>query len=228
MAQSRIGARVATAAVAALVVLSVGGLFTLAAVNIAVLEKYDAYGEVPIPGTSTVYLPAGEVSASLHLRSGGRGTAVPPLTLDITPPPGGADPQVSDDPGAWVTAGDDVHRRVWLMRVPAEGGYRVEVDGPVSGFTDPRLAFGSTGVGGGPLWVLVALSVVSVDLAIAVWWWRRRRRPATQPASEAGPYTPTDDGVRLEQLKTIAALRDSGALTDAEFQAEKQRILDGR
>jgi hypothetical protein len=32
----------------------------------------------------------------------------------------------------------------------------------------------------------------------------------------------------LEQLKTIAALRDSGALTEAEFNAEKRRILDGK
>jgi hypothetical protein len=31
----------------------------------------------------------------------------------------------------------------------------------------------------------------------------------------------------LERLKTIAALHDSGALTDAEFEAEKRRILDG-
>jgi len=28
--------------------------------------------------------------------------------------------------------------------------------------------------------------------------------------------------------KTIAALRDSGALTDREFEAEKRRILDDR
>jgi hypothetical protein len=32
---------------------------------------------------------------------------------------------------------------------------------------------------------------------------------------------------RPQQLKTIAALRDSGALTEAEFEAEKRRILDG-
>jgi hypothetical protein len=32
----------------------------------------------------------------------------------------------------------------------------------------------------------------------------------------------------LEQLKMIAALRDSGALTEAEFNAEKRRILHGR
>ena len=39
-------------------------------------------------------------------------------------------------------------------------------------------------------------------------------------------YPPTDQGVRLEQLKTLAALRDSGALSDAEFEAEKRRILN--
>ncbi len=32
---------------------------------------------------------------------------------------------------------------------------------------------------------------------------------------------------KMEQLKTIAALRDSGALTEAEFETEKRRILDG-
>jgi Short C-terminal domain len=32
--------------------------------------------------------------------------------------------------------------------------------------------------------------------------------------------------VRLEQLRQLAALRDSGALTEAEFEAEKRRILE--
>ncbi|HXO25375.1 MAG TPA: SHOCT domain-containing protein, partial [Streptosporangiaceae bacterium] len=40
-------------------------------------------------------------------------------------------------------------------------------------------------------------------------------------------HEPSGEGVRLERLKTIAALHDSGALTDAEFEAEKRRILDG-
>lgn len=228
MAGSRIARRIVTAVVGALAVVAVGGLFTVAAVNIFVLEKYDAYGEVPIPGSSTVYLPAGEVSVNFHVRRAGRGTTVPPLTMDITPPPGVADPEVTDDLGGSVTLNDDVHRRVWLMRVPAEGGYRVEVDGPVGGFTEPRLAFGSTGTADGLLWVFVALSVISVDLAIAVWWWRRRNRPEAKPAATVEPYVPTDEGVRLEQLKTIAALRDSGALTEKEFEEEKRRILDGR
>lgn len=42
-----------------------------------------------------------------------------------------------------------------------------------------------------------------------------------------GVKTPTDEGAKIDQLKSIAALRDSGALTDAEFEAEKRKILDG-
>ena len=43
----------------------------------------------------------------------------------------------------------------------------------------------------------------------------------------AGPFTPTDQGVRIEQLNTLARLRDSGALTEGEYKAEKKRVLDG-
>jgi len=77
--------------------------------------------------------------------------------------------------------------------------------------------------------IVVALSAV-VDVAIAVWWFRRRGPSlwapgATEPVGQpAGMHVPTDDGVRLEQLKTISALRDSGALTEKEFQEESRRI----
>jgi len=79
--------------------------------------------------------------------------------------------------------------------------------------------------------IVVALSAV-VDVAIAVWWFRRRGPSlwapgATEPVGQpAGMHVPTDDGVRLEQLKTISALRDSGALTEKEFQEESRRIAD--
>jgi hypothetical protein len=43
------------------------------------------------------------------------------------------------------------------------------------------------------------------------------------PVYDAPPAT-TD---RVTQLKELAALRDSGILTDAEFEQEKQRILGG-
>jgi hypothetical protein len=40
-------------------------------------------------------------------------------------------------------------------------------------------------------------------------------------------HEPGDEEIRLERLKTLAALRDSGALTEDEFESEKRRILDG-
>ena len=52
--------------------------------------------------------------------------------------------------------------------------------------------------------------------------------PVIKPAVPKSPHEPGDEGVRLERLKTIAALRDSGALTEEEFEAEKRRILEGR
>ncbi len=53
---------------------------------------------------------------------------------------------------------------------------------------------------------------------------------STERADRAGGdrHTLTDQGTKIEQLKTLAALRDSGALTEAEFEAEKHKILDGR
>lgn len=221
--------------------LSISGLFIMLAVNAFVLHTYNAYGEVPIPGKATLYLPAGEVAANFHVLTNGRGTVVPPLHMNITPPPGVAEPEVTDDLGASVSVNNDVHRRVWTMKVKGEGGYAVRVDGPVNGFIDPRLAFGDNAGLDWPIWVLMGVGLVSADLAVAAWWFRKARRKAAGAGQEAvaeaildnrvetprDPYTPTDEFVRLEQLKTIAALRDSGALTDKEFQAEKRRILDG-
>lgn len=232
-------ARIVMIVLGIVAVFSVGGLIATAVAGVFG-DRYGAYGEVPIPGSATVRLPAGEVTASFHVKGyGGRGLTVPPLRMNITPPQGGADPEVTEDLGATVSVNDDARRRVWVMQVPAEGLYRISVDGPVNGYVDPRLALGSgadtriTGL----MWVFVALSIISVDLVIAVWWFRRKRSrtgpgPATGApevlAPLADPYTPTDQGVRLEQLKTIAALRDSGALTEREFEEEKRRILDGR
>jgi hypothetical protein len=49
----------------------------------------------------------------------------------------------------------------------------------------------------------------------------------THEAPTSTAHEPTDEGVRLERLKTLAALRDSGALTEEEFETEKRRILEG-
>ena len=46
--------------------------------------------------------------------------------------------------------------------------------------------------------------------------------PAAPPPAAAGP-SPED--ARLEQLQNLAKLKEQGILTDAEFAAEKARIL---
>jgi hypothetical protein len=48
--------------------------------------------------------------------------------------------------------------------------------------------------------------------------------PASPPLAEAPPAVDTD--TKISQLKDLAALRDSGVLTEAEFAAEKAKILD--
>jgi len=47
--------------------------------------------------------------------------------------------------------------------------------------------------------------------------------PPPQATAPAPPTGLTDEG--LEQLKQLGALHESGVLTDAEFEAEKQKIL---
>lgn len=250
MRDGRTVSRIVGIVAAVVAVLSICGIVVTIAINAFVLDKYNAYGEVPIPGKTTLYLPAGDVAINFHTQvigsTGGGGLPLPPLTMDITPPAGVPEPDVTESRGGTTTINGDAHRRVWTMRVKGEGGYAVTVDGPVNGFINPRLAFGDNAGMNWPIWMFVVLTVLSADLAIAVWWFRRRRaaarasspgviadrvaEPFPEPVSEfrGDPYTPTDEAVRLEQLKTIAALRDSGALTGKEFEAEKRRILDGR
>jgi hypothetical protein len=54
--------------------------------------------------------------------------------------------------------------------------------------------------------------------------------PSEPGRSETGrsSYEPSEAGIRIQQLKTLAALRESGALTEDEFESEKRRLLEGR
>jgi hypothetical protein len=134
-------------------------------------------------------------------------------------------------------------------KIPSEGNYNITTDGKVNGYIDPRLAFGHGSAIGFLVWVFVGLFVVGlIGSIVASKWLGRVRRNAVpaagmgmpgyefpvaplpsvaKPAANTVVHEPSDEGVRLERLKTIAALRDSGALTEAEFEAEKRKILDG-
>lgn len=146
-----------------LMVGSVIGFVVTLILNAFVLDKFNAYGEVPIPGSATLHFPAGEATVSFHTVTigsvSGSGLPVPKLGVNVHPPSGVAEPKLTENYGSTTTVNNDAHRRVWVMQVPAEGDYTITIEG---------------------------------------------------------------------QIKTLAALRDSGALTDKEFEDEKRRILDGR
>jgi putative oligomerization/nucleic acid binding protein len=251
---SRRLAKISLAAAVVMMIVSVGGFIFALVLNTFFLDKYNAYGEVPIPGSGSLYLPAGEVTVSLHtvVISGpdGGGLPVPPLGVTITPPDGLVQPTMSESIGSTTTVNNDAHVRVWVVHVPTAGTYNVTTDGQVNGFIAPRLAFGHSSSHGFLVWLFVAMFVVGlVDSIVSGWWLARTRRKVAAAVVQAAhalgptvvpvvpvpsPYTPpvtapepTDEGVRLERLKTLAALRDSGALTEQEFQTEKQRILEG-
>jgi hypothetical protein len=248
------------------IVAAIIGFVVALILNAFVLGKYNAYGEVPIPGSGTLQLPAGEITVSFHTVTigspSGGGLPVPQLGLDIDPPAGVPEPKVTENWGSTTTVNNDAHVRVWVVQIPAAGTYNIKADGQVNGYISPQLAFGSESPLASLPWVFAGLFGLAVLNLICMGWWsaRRRRRNATaeQPVS---PYSPTnldlpetvsvepagdpqvsaaapdrslsslapgDEGIKLEQLKTLASLRDSGALTETEFEAEKRRILDGR
>ncbi|VBA52328.1 SHOCT domain-containing protein [Mycobacterium pseudokansasii] len=229
---SRRVAKISLALAIAMLVVSVAGFITTSVVNAFFLDKYNAYGEVPVPGSGSIHLPAGEVTVSLHTvvigGTNGTGLPVPPLGISIDPPEGVPQPRLTESMGSTTTVNNDAHVRVWIVQVPAEGTYRVTTEGQVGGYINPRLAFGHQSSYGYLVWVFVAVFVVGLaDLALSVMWLSRSRPKVVSPAGWSVPVEPSDEGVKLERLKTIAALRDSGALTESEFESEKRRILEG-
>jgi hypothetical protein len=242
----RSGPRIAI--LSAILTLVIGGVGLVATLilNAFVLDEYNAYGEVPIPGSTSLHLPAGEVTVSFHTMVTGSpssGFPIPDLQFSITPPAGVPKPEVTETVGGTTTVNSDTHVRVWVVQIPKEGTYDIITAGNVNGYINPRLAFGHGSSYGWLTWVfggLLALGVV--ELAVALIWSARSAKAArplapeatmnfNEPTCSAGvapapSYTPSDQGVRLEQLRQLAALRDSGALTDAEFEAEKRRIID--
>src|SRR5262245_47080160 len=227
----RSGPRIAI--LSAILTLVIGGVGLLATLilNAFVLDDYDAYGEVPIPGTTSLHLPAGEVTVSFRTMVTGSpssGFPIPDLQFSITPPAGVPKPQVTESVGGTTTVNSDTHVRVWVVQIPREGTYDVVTNGNVNGYINPRLALGHGRSYGWLTWVfggLLALGAVGVAAALI---WSARSAKAAKPlapeeminvnepkwsagVAPAPKYTPGDEGVRLEQLRQLAALRDSGA-----------------
>ena len=222
---------------AGLMTLGVIGFVVALILNVFVLDRYDAYGEVPIPGSGRVHLPAGEVTVNLHTRvissPTGGGLPVPPISVTVTPPDGVPDPEFEESVGMTTTVNNDSRRRLWRISVAEAGDYQIVTDGQVGAYIAPRLAFGKPAGHSTLLWVFPLIFVLGlVDLIAGRLLAARRRRPpvetgGTGPELSHDRFVPDGEGIRIEQLKTITALRDSGALTEQEFAEEKRRILRG-
>src|ERR1700756_4414713 len=174
-----------TTAILAMVVAVVGFIVALV-LNTFFLDKYDAYGEVPVPGSGSLYLPAGEVTVSFHtvvIGGGNGGLPVPSLGVTITPPDGVAQPVVTESVGSTTTVNSDAHIRVWVAKIPVSGTYNVTTDGQVNGYIDPRLAFGHKSSYGWLVWLFVAIFVAGlVGSIVSGWWLGRTRRKAVVAA----------------------------------------------
>lgn len=243
----RVAPRVAVIVSVLTLVVAVVGFVVSLVLNAFVFDEFDAYGEVPIPGTGSVELPAGQVTVSFRTVTTGQPTSgfpIPAISINIESPDGVPEPVVAESVGATTTVNSDTHVRVWVVQLADAGTYRVTTDGDMSGYINPRLAFGHGSSYGWLPWLCGGLAVLGVLLLIAALMWSARAAKAPRPlepdevlsadgtpslravSTPASSYQPDDRGVRLEQLKQLAALRDSGALTDAEFEAEKRRILE--
>ncbi|MEV0672007.1 SHOCT domain-containing protein [Mycobacterium sp. NPDC050441] len=233
-----------TAIIGSVIVLVVGvlGIIGSVMVNAFVIADDDAYGEVPIPGSVSLELPAGDVDIAYRantLTVGGKGVMVPPIQLDITPPTGAAKPLITDSMSSSSKTNREVTVRVFTAHITQAGTYRVDAKASVFASQNPRLVFGHSSPYYWVMWPFIGLAVLAaVAVGLSVLWSLRSGKQAspipsytptytpTYTPADAGPQVPGGQAVRLEQLKTIAALRDTGALTEAEFEAEKRRILE--
>lgn len=165
--------QVLTRGALAVAVLALAGVVVSIVLNVFVLDRYAAYGEIPIPGEQSLWLPAGEVTVTFHTRvisgpSGG-GLPVPDIQLSITPPDGVPSPTVTDDFGSTTTVNNDSRRRVGSMQVAAEGSYTIRTDGPVGGFIAPRLAFGHGSPVGRLPWAFGGLLAAALVMLAVLW-----------------------------------------------------------
>ncbi|WP_256251189.1 SHOCT domain-containing protein [Mycobacterium malmoense] len=195
---SRRLAKISLAGAIVMMVVAVGGFIVALVLNAFFLDRYNAYGEVPIPGSGSLHLPAGEVTVSLHTVVIGRpngGLPVPPLGVTIAPPDGVAQPVVTESIGGTTTVNNDAHVRVWVARIAADGTYNVTTDGKVNGYIDPRLAFGHRSSYGFLVWVFVTVFVVGLvdSIMSGMWLARTRRRAVSSVVSRPVAAQPPGD-----------------------------------
>ncbi|KUI47023.1 hypothetical protein AU198_03935 [Mycobacterium sp. GA-1199] len=183
----RAGPRVAVVVSVVTLVTAVVGFIVTMVLNAFVLDDFDAYGEVPIPGSGSIELPAGEVTVSFHTVTTGQPTSgfpIPALSINIDAPEGAPDPVVTESIGGTTTVNSDTHVRLWVVQVAEPGAYRVSTDGSVNGYIDPRLSFGHGSSYGWLAWLFGGLAALGVLGLIAALVWSARAAKVARPLAE--------------------------------------------
>lgn len=209
----------------ALLIASLVGFIISWLLNDTVWDKYDAYGEVPIPGSRTLHLPAGDVKVSFHTEIAGTmeggGLPVPKdLEVAFSPPSGMTAPTFTRSVGGTTADNQDVHVTVGMAHVPAAGDYTVTTNGKTSAYLSPRLSLGHGSSYGFLRWVFAALGAASL-LSLMFLMVSAVTSDGAKGKARAEPKT------ALQQLDHIASLHNSGAMSDEEYEAAKRRLLDG-
>jgi hypothetical protein len=133
------------------------------------------YGAVPIPGSATVHLPAGEVDATLRTAGPAGVESVPPLSVRISGPDGTTPPEVIESPRRKsADSQSNMLVRVWVVRIAQEADYHIQVDGEVYGPYQPQLTFGRS-MWNEALEMLVVLGLllllIGLSTALVVFVW---------------------------------------------------------
>jgi hypothetical protein len=185
-----------------LLLISFVGLLASILLNLFVLDEFefDTYGEVPIPGTGTVHLPAGDVKVSFFSESYDVDRQLPipqNLELVITAPNGAAQPSLTDKLGGTTNIQFyGAHRQVKVAHIPAADDYTIATNGDVTPFAKPRLAFGHPNRFWLVTWIFAGLCALN-PLIAATYRLAVSRSASGRTGSAAGPPTSdADTGVR--------------------------------
>ena len=197
----------------------------------------DKYGKVPLPGEGRVTLPKGDVTVFYEERVGYPDglqsyTVRSARTRQPVPstPAGGTSYEINSVNGISVDK----------LMVPEEGEYLVTGRAQRNTFGQPALTFGP-GVKFGAIAVRAGLAVgiglvLCVLFALLARAFRRKPTPVSVPPPHSSapmaawqmpppppPQAPTDPQADLQRLEED---RRMGRITEAEYQARRQQILD--
>jgi hypothetical protein len=135
-----------------------------------------------------------------------------------TGPSGVSAPKFIQSVGDSTAVNQDVHVTAGMAHIPAAGDYTIAADGKASAYLSPRLSFGHGRNYEFLTWAFVALGGASLLVLLGL-------LPAAVVCARR--VAPPKRKTALQQLDDIAALHNSGALPDEEYEAANRQLLDG-